>query len=125
MYTAEITNATKTYGPENGTSKIGLLYVNDYGFAADPSAWTSTMNSYDGLSSTYNNWMLMGLWEWTIAPYSSNSSSNVFSFTPTGNLDNSDSAYNGRGVRPVLYLKASVAYAGGLGTKDSPITLVD
>ena len=27
MYTAEITNATKTYGPSDGTSKIGLMYV--------------------------------------------------------------------------------------------------
>ena len=29
MYTAEIINATKTYGPSDGTSKIGLMYVSD------------------------------------------------------------------------------------------------
>ena len=29
MYTREITNATKAYGPSNGTSKIGLMYASD------------------------------------------------------------------------------------------------
>ena len=119
MYTAEITNATKTYGPSDGTSKIGLMYVSDYGFAASPSAWTIKMSSYDNSSI---NWMYMGNYEWTISPYSSNSS-NVFYLYYYGNL-NHGNASRGYGSRPVLYLKASVLYAGGLGTKDSPITLV-
>ena len=38
VHTAEITNATKTYGPSDGVSKIGLMYVSDYGFAAKHSA---------------------------------------------------------------------------------------
>lgn len=46
MYTEEITNATKTYGPSTGTSKVGLMYVSDYGFAASPSAWTTDLYSY-------------------------------------------------------------------------------
>ncbi len=121
MYTAEITNATKTYGPENGTSKIGLMYVSDYGFAAAPSAWTSDMSNYDSLTITSVNWMYMGLWEWTITPNSSTSIA-VISLHNSGFLF--DRSPNDEcGVRPVLYLKASVAYAGGSGTKDSPITL--
>ena len=122
MYTAEISNATKTYGPENGTSKIGLMYASDYGFAAAPSAWTSNLSSYNSPAIKSVNWMYMGLDEWTITPSSSNSV-NVFFLNDNGYL-NINSAYYGRGVRPVLYLKASVAYAGGSGTKDSPITLV-
>ena len=121
LYTAEITNATKTYGPSNGTSKIGLMYASDYGFAAAPSAWTTTLWNYNSSSIKSVNWMYMGLSEWTITPISSNSIS-VFTLGFNGNLDG-DSANCGNGGRPVLYLKASVAYAGGSGTKDSPITL--
>ena len=127
MYTAEITNATKTYGPSDGTSKIGLVYASDYGFAASPSAWTTTLWNYDGndangISIKTINWMYMGYSEWTMAPHSSYSFG-VFSLSSYGYLYY-DNANYGYGSRPVLYLKASVAYAGGSGTKDSPITLV-
>ena len=122
MYTAEITNATKTYGPSDGTSKIGLMYVSDYGFAASPSAWTTKMSLYNNSSITSANWMYMGFDEWTISPYSSNSFS-VFTLNNAGYVNNFAAGAD-YGSRPVLYLKASVLYAGGLGTKDSPITLV-
>ena len=121
MFTAEITNATKTYGSENGTSKIGLMYVSDYGFAAAPSAWTTPFYKYNSSAIKSVNWMYMGLDEWTITPNSLNSSS-VFAFNSSGNPAYA-SVGNGYVVRPVLYLKASIAYAGGSGTKDSPITL--
>ncbi len=127
MYTAEITNATKTYGPSDGTSKIGLMYASDYGFAASPSAWTKTLGNYsgndvNGTSIKTINWMYMGHLEWTISPHSSGSS-NVFYLSEGGYVYYFD-AENGYGSRPVLYLKSSVLYAGGSGTKDSPITLV-
>ena len=135
MYTAEITNATKTYGPTDGISKIGLMYVSDYGFAADPSAWATSLSSYNmttNLSSNISlpiplvNWMYMAEREWTMTPISS-TSYNVFTLYSNGYLDgvvNDSETYNANGARPVLYLKASVAYAGGSGTKDAPITLV-
>ena len=133
MYTKEITNATKTYGPSDGTSKIGLMYASDYGFAASPSAWTKTLNNYDGvdangISIITINWMYMGHDEWTMTPNSSGSSY-VFGLIYNGNLYDygyvvNNSANNGYGSRPVLYLKSSVLYAGGSGTKDLPITLV-
>ena len=127
MYTREITNATKTYGPSDGTSKIGLMYASDYGFAASPSAWTKTLFNYDGndvngTSIITINWMYMGHSEWTISPYSS-SSGGVFFLDDDGYVSYYTTTY-GYGSRPVLYLKASVLYAGGSGTKDSPITLV-
>ena len=127
MYTAEITNATKTYGPSDGTSKIGLVYASDYGFAASPSAWTKTLLNYystdaNGTSIITINWMYMGHHEWTLTPYSSNSTI-VFLLYSNGYLDYGY-AGNGYGSRPVLYLKASALYAGGSGTKNSPITLV-
>ncbi len=128
MYTAEITNATKTYGPSDGTSKIGLMYASDYGFAASPSAWTKTLYDYswddaNGTSIKTINWMYMGFFEWTLRPNSSNRIS-VFYLSDSGALFATGAANRGYGSRPVLYLKASVLYAGGSGTKDSPITLV-
>ena len=127
MYTAEITNATKTYGPSDGTSKIGLMYVSDYGFAASPSAWTMKLsynsgNGYGSNAVRSVNWMFMGHDEWTMAPYSS-SSYNVFGLSSSGYVSSNNELY-GYGSRPVVYLKASVLFAGGSGTKDSPITLV-
>ena len=125
MYTREITNATKTYGPSDGTSKIGLMYVSDYGFAASPSAWTKTLYNYSGADANGTsirtiNWMYMGYSEWTISPRSSNSFI-VYSLYYKGRVDTNNSSY---GSRPVLYLKSSTIYAGGSGTKDLPITLV-
>ena len=127
MYTAEIKNATKTYGPNDGTSKIGLMYASDYGFAASPSAWAKTLYNYDGNDANGTtiktiNWMYMGYNEWTLTPYSS-TSNYLFSLYRNGHLYNGY-AGDGYGSRPVLYLKSSVLYAGGSGTKDSPITLV-
>ena len=127
MYTAEITNAAKTYGPSNGTSKIGLMYLSDYGFAASPSAWTTTLSKYhgndaNGTSIKTINWMYVGHYDWTMTPNSS-SSYNVFFLHNIGtvNIGNANFPF---GSRPVMYLKSSVLYAGGSGTKDSPITLV-
>ena len=128
MYTEEITNATKTYGPNDGTSKIGLVYASDYGFAASPSAWNTTLLDYsgndaNGTSITTINWMYMGFDECIMTPFSSDSYF-VFSLYPDGQVSSDSAASSQSGSRPVLYLKASVTYAGGSGTKDSPITLV-
>ena len=127
MYTREITNATKTYGPSDGTSKIGLMYLSDYGFAASPSAWTTTLRKYsgndvNGTSIKAINWMHMGYNEWTITPHSSYKNL-VFNFTFYSDM-NGISASTGYGTRPVMYLKTSTLYVGGSGTKDSPITLM-
>ena len=127
MYTREIKNATKTYGPSDGTSKIGLMYASDYGFAASPSAWTKSLNSYSGTDANGTsiktiNWMYMGHYEWTISPRSSDSRY-VFYLFFYGFLSYNN-ANPGYGSRPVMYLKSSVLYAGGSGTKNSPITLV-
>ena len=53
------------------SAKIGLMYANDYGFAASPSAWTTNMSSYNSTSIRDNNWMYMGLDEWIISRVSS------------------------------------------------------
>ena len=103
------------------------MYLSDYGFAASPSAWTKTLFKYNGNDANGTsiitiNWMYMGYSEWTISPYSSGKYL-VFVLNRDGSVYDIN-AKNGSGSRPVMYLKTSVLYAGGLGTKDSPITLV-
>ena len=117
IYTEEITNATKTYGPSDGTSKIGLMYVSDYAFAAVPSAWTTNFGSIS------INWMSRVEYEWTITPYSSRIDSVLF-HTYEGYISDGFAmeCYN---VRPVFYLKSSVTYAGGSGTQSDPIIIGD
>ena len=44
--------------------KIGLMYVTDYGFAADSSGWTKYLMDYN--SNTSKNWLYLGSDEWTI-----------------------------------------------------------
>ena len=48
------------------SAKIGLMYVSDYGYAASPANWTKTLNNYANNTNRNNNWMYMGLAEWTI-----------------------------------------------------------
>ena len=106
-------------------AKIGLMYVSDYSYAADPSYWTTVMyreDAQDYRLATTSNWMYMGLYEWTI---SRNSGFTDFSFyvNTSGHVGNNRVSTNFDAARPVFYLSSNVAYAGGNGTIDSPIRL--
>ncbi len=82
-YQNEIVNPVTTNTTDNATTysaKIGLMYVSDYGFAASPDAWTLTMSSYNNTTAKNNNWMYMGLFEWTISRDAGDSSSAFFVF---------------------------------------------
>ena len=126
FYTGERNNAgygsnPTIYGPENAngnSTKIGLMYASDYGYAAYPEAWVTNLGSYSLSTIKQNNWLYMGLYEWTMTPYSS-SSRYVFYLTINGYL-NYNNANNGYSVRPVFYLKSNISYESGNGTKDSP-----
>ena len=126
FYTGERNNAgygsnPTTYGPENASgnsTKIGLMYASDYGYAAYSDAWKTNLGSYSLSTITPNNWLYMGLSEWIITPYSSNSSS-VFNLYNYGVLSISN-ANRGYSVRPVFYLKSNISYVEGNGTKASP-----
>ena len=128
MYTGEITNATKTYGPSNGTSKIGLMYASDYGFAASPSAWTTTLFDYgyydvNGTSIQTINWMNMGFYEWTISRHSGYSDV-AFFVTYNGSVGDYGVSSNG-GVRPSFNLLSSVKYVSGSGSMSDPVRVTD
>ena len=100
-------------------AKVGLMYVSDYGYAVEPSAWGTTLYNYDSIGITNKSWMYMGLYEWTLAPqtgYSNRASIVTSDGNVYRNLVNDRTA-----ARPVLYLKSTIGYGGGSGTAAKPI----
>ena len=111
---------------ENTTydAKIGLMYVSDYGFAASPSAWTTTLNNYDGndakgTSIKTINWMYMGVLDWTIS-LNSDYLYNAFDVLSSGYVA-ADFVSGNSGVRPSFNLLSSVKYVSGSGSMSDPV----
>ena len=120
FYDGERNNTGYGSNPTTYTDEIGLMYPSDYGYAANPDAWTKDISDYDSSTIKSNNWLYMGLYEWTITPRSSSSYS-VFLVGVNGNL--SYSSVLGYAARPVFYLKSNVALQGGNGTSNDPFIL--
>ena len=104
------------------SAKIGLLYVSDYGYSADLSAWTTSMgnasNGYNLASITSVNWLYMGLDEWTL------NGGRIYAnggLNEIGSLKIDAAAWD---VRPVFYLDASVPYNSGSGSKSDPFYII-
>ena len=113
---------------ENTTyeAKIGLMYASDYGFAASPSAWTTTLYNYDGNDAKETsiktiNWMYMGYYDWTISR-SSDFSLSAFIVSNVGYVYNLDVS-SSRGVRPSFNLSSSITYVSGSGSAVDPILI--
>ena len=112
--------------PTTSTGYIGLMYPSDYGYSVLSSSCARTTNLYvyDRSTCAGQSWLYGKGYEWTLAPYSS-VSDHVFNLSVIGTLSDSGtasifSANNGYGVRPVLYLDASVYKIDGEGTLDKP-----
>ena len=123
-YQNEIVNPVTTNTTDNATTysaKIGLMYVSDYGFAASPDAWTLTMSSYNNTTATNNNWMYMGLYEWTISRYAVNSSSAFY--VGYGGYVGDYGVDGNSGVRASFNLESSVSYVSGSGSMSDPIVI--
>ena len=124
-YTNEITNPVTTNTTDNATTysaKIGLMYVSDYGFAASPDAWTLTMSSYNNTTATNNNWMYMGLYEWTISRFA-DVSDVAFLVYSDGFVSYGDVVNDNFGVRASFSLESSVSYVSGSGSMSDPIVI--
>ena len=111
---------------ENTTydAKIGLMYASDYGFAASPSAWTTTLLNYNGndakgTSIKTINWMYMGYYHWMISRGSDHSDYAFFVYC-FGYVFSNIVRYN-FGVRPSFNLSSSITYVSGSGSAVDPI----
>ena len=105
-------------------AKIGLMYVLDYGFAASPSAWSTTLFNYQKV--TANNWMYMGGWDWTISRVSGDSDSLFIvasNMRGSGGLDINMASTGNSDVRPSFNLLSSITYVSGSGSMSDPILI--
>ena len=118
------------------STKIGLMYVSDYYYGATPTYWTyhgfttsSKPNEegqygaeYDYRAAINDNWLYMGLSEWTISRHSDHTSD---AFIVSELCDVAfGRVYGYRGVRPSFYLESSVEFSSGDGTIDSPYRIL-
>ena len=111
-YQNEITNVTDTY-----KTKIGLMYVSDYTFASLQNTWNKNTDSLD----ISDNWIFMGMNEWTITVISDETYYALL-IDGVGILEVRDVAYN-HSLRPVFNLIDNIKYKSGIGTKTSPIII--
>jgi len=124
VYQNEIVSPVTTNTTDNATeysAKIGLMYVSDYGFAAEPSAWTLTMGNYNNTTATSTNWMYMGLYEWTISR-AADYSDYAFHVYRGGGVGDDLVYYHGA-VRPSFSLESSITYVSGSGSASDPMVI--
>ena len=122
-YQNEILNPVTTYTTDKKAeykAKIGLMYVSDYGFAADPSAWTTNLFDYDKVIGT--NWMYMGLPEWTITR-EAGGTNDAFRMYDIGGVSYDTVDNYSDVVRPSFSLLSSTTYVSGSGTANDPILI--
>ena len=109
------------------TSKIGLMYVSDYYYAASENYWTlpgwsSSENDYE--TTINENWLYTGLIEWTISRYSDDYGDDAFAILHYGVVDfltvDHDSGFT---VRPSFSLLSSIKFTSGEGTAVNPIRI--
>lgn len=132
-----LSNAHTAYNYELGANsssttynaKIGLMYVSDYYYGASNTYWTYpgyASTDLSGVNHDYrvaidNNWMYLGLYEWTISR-NSDTSNRPFFVDGTGYLGYSVFVYC-VAIRPVFYLNSDVTYVSGDGSIDNPFRI--
>ena len=100
--------------------KIGLMYVSDYGYATDPSGWTTKLSSYN--SNRSKNWLYLGSDEWTISRYSDDTTL-AFYVRSTGSMTSERVSSSGYAVRPSFSLLSSITYVSGSGSMSEPVRI--
>ena len=94
-------------------SKVGLIYPSDYGYAS-----TSDTDIRSSVIST-TNWLYTGLNYWTLSPFAISDSA-FFAWDVNPDYVEGNSACNGLGVRPAIYLKSDVFITSGDGSSSNP-----
>ena len=126
-------NAKTTYDYEVGankdatttvTSKIGLMYVSEYYYGANPDYWTLpgyNSNNNDYRTAINDNWLYTGLYELVISRTSGGSD---HAFVVGGDGRVSYVYVDSRGgyaLRPSFSLSSSIKFTSGEGTAVNPI----
>ena len=115
VYSLELGENSNAYGAVY--SKVGLLYISDYAYAAAPGDWVKKVNEYN----TANNWLKNGTNMWTMVR-DFNNIKNFFYIDTNGNVASGEIT-NTYSVRPVVVLSNSNRYISGSGSETDPFII--
>ena len=102
------------------TMKIGLMYVSDYGYGADPSKWTTAL-SEDNYGT--DNWLYLGDYEWLLSRRTDYTASAFLVVSRLGGRVNHDNVNWAYAVRPSFSLTSTATISSGTGTSTDPFVL--
>ena len=108
------------------SSKIGMMYVSEYYYAASKDYWTlpgANNEGNDYRTAVNDNWLYTGLYEWAISRYSVGSD-DAYGVSGGGYIvGDAVSGLGGRAVRPSFSLSSSIKFTSGEGTVIYPIRI--
>ena len=116
-------------------TKVGLMYISDYMYAASRDKWTlyaydnngsfnsdhTEWNGNDYSKAYTEDWMYTNDNQWTISRGSSNEYS-VYSVASRGSA-HGDKANSSFLIRPVFYLNHNIRFSSGTGTETDPFII--
>ncbi len=126
---SDLGTAKETYDLEVGTGqsgyeetmKIGLMYVSDYGYGANPEKWTTDLGS---LNYGTDNWLYLGSDEWLISRDTGSTFDAFVVLSLYGGDVYNDYVRHAFAVRPSFYLESNVEISGGDGSEQNPFRIV-
>lgn len=128
IYTWERGTTVYSGRPTNWTGLVGLMYPSDYAYTfANGVNDTCYSDIYNCRSSSGGNssssWLYKsGTSQWIVSP--SSGSATVVFYVGSSGIVGSNSASNGYGVRPVLYLRSGIKLQGS-GGSDDPYEIIE
>ena len=126
---SDLGTAKETYDLEVGTGqsgyeetmKIGLMYVSDYGYGANPDKWTTAL--YEENYGT-DNWLYLGDYEWLISRPTDNTEGAFIVGSRYGGRVLSNIVYYAYAVRPSFSLTSTATISSGTGTSTDPFVII-
>ena len=115
VYNLELGENSNAYGAVY--SKVGLLYISDYAYAAAPGDWVKKVNEYN----TANNWLKNETNMWAMVR-DFNNIKNFFYIDTSGNVASGEIT-NTYSVRPVVVLSNNNRYISGSGSETDPFII--
>lgn len=107
-------------------SKIGLMYINEYYYAAPQNYWTyhgynDSDTTKDYRAAKDSNWLYTGNSDWTISRRS-DKDGRALGVSVYGYISNGD-VNTARSIRPAFSLNANIKVIKGIGTETNPYRL--